>query len=124
MKEISQICEECQWQRKQQNLCNSDNAINQNFDLKTPENEDCSDQELYVDEDERDNNESSDEDAPAENQSQEPQNAIHWSSMRPEIYVENFSLWHCPTKSLGDNATVKDFLNQFLNEDCLDQILH
>lgn len=93
MKEISQICEECQWQREQQTLCNSDNAINQNFDLKTPENEDCSDQELlYVDEDEDegDNNEKSDKDAPAENQSQVPQNAIHWSSMRPEIDVEKF----------------------------------
>jgi len=90
MKEISQIGEECQWQREQQTLCNSDNAINQNFDLKTPENEDCSDQELYIDEHEGDNNESSDEDAPAENQSQVPQNAIHWSSMWPEIDVEKF----------------------------------
>lgn len=90
MKEISQIGEECQWQREQQTLWNSDNAINQNFDLKTPENEDCSDQELYIDEDEGDNNESSDEDAPAENQSHVPQNAIDWSSMWPEIDVEKF----------------------------------
>ena len=39
-----------------------------------------------------DDNESSNEYMPAENQSQVPQNAIHWSSTQPEIDVEIFSL--------------------------------
>ena len=47
-----------------ENLCNSDGAIDQNFDVKTHENDDYSDQELFVDEDEGDDNESSDETRP------------------------------------------------------------
>ena len=81
MKQIFQIREECQWRREQQNLCNSDGAIDQNFDLKTHENDDYSDQELFADEDEGDDDESSDEHTPAENQSQVPQNAVYWISM-------------------------------------------
>ena len=123
MKQISQISEECQWRREQQNLCNSDGAIDQNFDLKTHENDDYSDQELFVDEDEGDDNESSDEDAPPENQSQVPQNAVYWSSKQREIDVENFSFRLGPTKNLGDIATAKDFFNQFLDDDYLDQIV-
>jgi len=47
--------------KRKQNLYNSDDAINHNFDLKTNENDDYSDQELFVDEDEGDDNASSDE---------------------------------------------------------------
>jgi len=53
---------------------NSDPAIDQNFKLKTGENDDYSDQELFVDEDEGNDNESSNEYVPAENQL--PQNAF------------------------------------------------
>ena len=97
--------------------------MDQNFDVKTHENDDYSDQELFVDEDEGDDNESSDEDAPAENQSQVPQNAVYWSSKQREIDVENFSFRLGPTKNLGDIATAKDFFNQFLDDDYLDQIV-
>ena len=41
---------------------------------------------------------------PNENQSQVPQNAVHWSSTQREIDVENFSLLYGPTKNLGDFA--------------------
>lgn len=47
--------------KRKQNLYNSDDAINHNFDLKTHENDDYSNQELLVDEDEGDDNASSDE---------------------------------------------------------------
>ena len=53
---------------------NSDDAIDQNFKLKTGENDDYLDQELFVDEDEGDDGESSYEYVPAENQL--PQNAF------------------------------------------------
>ena len=78
---------------------------------------------MFVDEDKGDDNESGDEDAPAENQSQVPQNAVYWSSMQREIDVENFSFRLGPTKNLGDIATAKDFFNQFLDDDYLDQIV-
>ena len=45
-----------------QNLCNSDDAIDHNFDLGTHENDDYSEQALFVDEDWWDYNESRDED--------------------------------------------------------------
>ena len=61
---------------------------------------------------------SSNKDKHAENQSQ----VTHWSATQREIDVENFSLQHGPTKSLGDNATAKDFSNQFLDDNYLDQI--
>ena len=57
----------------------------------THENDDYSDQELFVDEDKGDDDKSGDEDAPAQNQSQVPQNAVYWSFMQREIDVENFS---------------------------------
>ena len=57
-----------------------DFAIDKNFDPKTHENDNYLDQELFVDEDVGDENASGDEDAPAEYQSQVPQNAVHWSS--------------------------------------------
>ena len=66
---------------------NSDDAIDQNFKLKTGENVDYSDQELFVHEDEGNDNESSDEYVPAENQL--PQNAFQKSSIPREIDVEN-----------------------------------
>ena len=78
---------------------------------------------MFVDEDEGDDNESSEEDAPTENQSQVPQNAVYWSSKQREIDVENFSFRLGPTKNLGDIATAKDFFNQFLDDDYLDQIV-
>lgn len=53
--------------------------MDQNFDLKTLKNDDWLDQEsLFVDEDEGDDNESSHKAAPAENQSQVPQNAVNY----------------------------------------------
>ena len=78
---------------------------------------------MFVDEDEGDDNESSDKDAPAKNQSQVPQNAVYWTSMQREIDLENFSFRLGPTKNLGDIATVKDFFNQFLEDDYPDQIV-
>ena len=45
---------------------------------------------MFIDEGKGNDNESSDEDAPAENQSQVPQNAVHWSSTQREIDVEFF----------------------------------
>ena len=78
---------------------------------------------MFVDEDKGDDNESGDEDAPAENQSHVPQNAVYWSSMQREIDVQNFSFRLGPTKNLGDIATAKDFFNQFLDDDYLDQIV-
>lgn len=78
--------------------------IDQNFYLKTPENDDHLDQELFVEKDEGDDYARSDKDMPTENQSQVPQNAVHWSSTQREIDVENFSLQYGPTKTLGDFA--------------------
>ena len=79
---------------------------------------------MFVDEDEGDDNKSSDEDAPAKNQSQVPQNAVYWTSMQREIDLENFSFRLGPTKNLGDIATAKDFFNQFFDDDYPDQIVH
>ena len=56
-------------------------------------------------------------------QLQMPRNEVHWSSTQQEIDVENFSLQQGPTKNLGDNATAKDFFNQFLDDDYLDQVV-
>ena len=55
-------------QENNKTFFNSDDAINQNFDLQTHENDDYSVHELFVDEDKGDDNESSDKDAPTENQ--------------------------------------------------------
>ena len=116
MEEIVQIHEECQRRRQQQNLSSSD----QNFDHS-------SDLELFFDErdeeEDKDDDEGSDEEAPAKNEAQVPQNAIHWSPTLQEINVEGFSLHHGPTKYLGDDATSKDYFYQFLDGDCLDEIV-
>ena len=72
---------------------------------------------MFSVEDKGDFNESCDEDVPAENQLQVPQNAVHWSSTQREIDAEKFSLQHGPAKDLGDNASVKDFFKQFLDDD-------
>ena len=79
---------------------------------------------LFVDKDEGDDNASSDKDVPTENRLQVPQNVVHCSSLQWQIDLENFSLRHGPTKNLGDNATVKAFLNQFLGDDYLDHIIN
>ena len=40
-----------------------------------------------------------------------------------EINVEQFYVRHGPTRDLGDNATAKDFFNQFIDDDYLDEIV-
>ena len=115
MKEMSQIREEFQWWRAQQNFRNSDDAIDQNFDLKTRENDDYSDQEMFADEDTNDNK-SSDKDVPPKNQPRVPQSVVHWSSMQQEIDVENFSRKICSTNS---SMTITLIIRFF----CLDTVL-
>ena len=59
-------------------------------------------------------NESADEDAPPD--------SLQWSNTLSDINVEEFSVRHGPTKDLGGQATSKDFLNLFINDDYLDEI--
>ena len=106
--------------KRKQNLYNSDDAINHNFDLKTHENDDYSNQELFVDEDEGDDNASNDEELHC-------QKSVACGTKCGSLVLnavknrcEKFSLWHGLTKNLGGNATVKDFFNKFLDHDYLD----
>ena len=97
-------------------LCNPSSS-EQNFD-------DSSDLELFFDEeDEEYHDESSDEEAAVANQAQVPQNAVHWSPTLQEINVADFSLRHGPTKDLGENATLKDYSYQFLDDAYLEEIV-
>ena len=59
-------------------------------------------------------NESADEDAPPD--------SLQWSNTLSDINVEEFSVRHGPTKDLDGQATSKDFLNLFINDDYLDEI--
>ena len=78
------------------------------------------DVEFFVSGDEDDeeeddeSNESAEEDAPP--------GALQWSNTFSDINVEEFSVHHDPTKDLGGQATSKDFLNLFINDDYLDEI--
>ena len=65
-------------------------------------------------EEDDESNESADEDAPPD--------ALQWSNTLSDINVEEFSVRHGPTKDLGGQATSKDFLNLFINDDYLDEI--
>ena len=79
-----------------------------------------SDVEFFAGRDEDDeeeddeSNESADEDAPPD--------PLQWSNTLSDINVEEFSVRHGPTKDLGGQATSKDFLNLFINDDYLDEI--
>ena len=79
-----------------------------------------SDVEIFASGDEDDeeeddeSNKSADEDAPP--------GALQWSNTLSNIIVEEFSVHHGPTKDLGGQATSKDFLNLFINDDYLDEI--
>lgn len=98
--------------------------IDQNFYLKTHENDDHLDQELFVEKDEGGDYARSDKDMTNENQSQVPQNAVHWSSTQQEIDVENFHFSIVQPKTLEISlVTAKDFFNQFLDDDFHDQIV-
>ena len=44
---------------------------------------------------------------------------VYWSFTLRDVNVGNFSLLHGPTKDLEDNATAKDFFNQFIYDDYL-----
>ena len=65
-------------------------------------------------EEDDESNESADEDAPSD--------SLQWSNTLSDINVEEFSVRHGPTKDLGGQATSKDFLNLFINDDYLDEI--
>ena len=65
-------------------------------------------------EEDDESNESADEDAPPD--------SLQWSNTLSDINVEEFSVRHGPTKDLGGQATSKDFLNLFINDDYLDEI--
>ncbi|XP_044181437.1 piggyBac transposable element-derived protein 4-like [Acropora millepora] len=65
-------------------------------------------------EEDDESNESTDEDAPPD--------LLQWSNTLSDIDVEEFSVRHGPTKDLGGQATSKDFLNLFINDDYLDEI--
>ena len=77
-----------------------------------------SDVEFFASRDEGDeeeddeSNESTNEDAPPD--------PLQWSNTSSDINVEEFSVCHGPTKDLGSQATSKDFLNLFINDDYLD----
>jgi len=68
------------------------------------------------DEEEEDDetNESADEDATPD--------PLQWSNTLSDINVEEFSVRRGRTKDLGGQATLKDFLNLFINDDDLDEI--
>ena len=73
-----------------------------------------SDVQLFASEDEGEEEESDDsadetEDVP-----------FRWSNVLGEIDIEEFSARHGATKDLGDRATLKDFLNLFIDNDYLD----
>ena len=76
--------------------------------------------EFFASEDEDDeeeddeSNESADEYAPPD--------PLQWLNTLSDINVEEFSVRHGPTKDLGGQATSKDFLNLFINDDYLDEI--
>ena len=65
-------------------------------------------------EEDDESNESADEDALPD--------PLQWSNTLSDINVEEFSVCHGPTKDLGGQATSKDFLNLFINDDYLDEI--
>ena len=65
-------------------------------------------------EEDDESNESADEDAPPD--------SLQWSNTLSDINVEEFSVCLGPTKDLGGQATSKDFLNLFINDDYLDEI--
>lgn len=79
-----------------------------------------SDQELFVDEDEGDDNANSDEELHCEKSvaCATKCGSLVLNAVRNSC--EKFSLWHGLTKNLGGNATVKDFFNKFLDNDYLD----
>ena len=66
-------------------------------------------------EEDDESNESADEDAPPD--------LLQWSNTLSDINVEEFSVRHGPTKDLGGQARSKDFLNLFINDDYLDEIV-
>ena len=53
----------------------------------------------------------------------QPQENDNSSSALREINVKQFSVRHGPTRDLEDNATAKDFFNQFIDDDYLDEIV-
>lgn len=88
------------------------------MDLGAHERGTDSDVELFASEDEGEEEEESDdsgdetEDVP-----------FRWSNVLGEIDIEEFSARHGATKDLGDRATSKDFLNLFIDDDYLDEIV-
>ena len=88
------------------------------MDLGAHERGTDSDVELFASEDEGEEEEESDDSA-----DETEDVPFRWSNVLGEIDIEEFSARHGPTKDLGDRATSKDFLNLFINDDYLDEIV-
>ena len=105
-------------QRRQRQLeQDSREDVEEFMDLGAHERGTDSDVELFASEDEEEEEESDDsadetEDVP-----------FRWSNVLGEIDIEEFSARHGPTKDLGDRATSNDFLNLFIDDDYLDEIV-
>ena len=88
------------------------------MDLGAHERGTHSDVELFASEDEGEEEEESDDSA-----DETEDVPFRWSNVLGEIDIEEFSARHGPTKDLGDRATSNDFLNLFIDDDYLDEIV-
>jgi len=113
-----------QRQREQGSLHDVDEEIDALIDQQPQESASNSDVEVFANDGNEERGESSDEETVSNADSEDAlPNLLQWSNTLSEINVEEFSVHHGPSRNLGDNATVKDFFNLFINGEFLDEIV-
>ena len=115
---VEDVAELRQRRLEQDLLEDVDREIEEFMDLGAHERGTDSDVELFGSEDKGKEEEESDDSA-----DETEDVPFRWSNVLGEIDIEEFSASHGATKDLGDRATSKDFLNLFMDDDYLDEIV-